>query len=277
MRTSGGDDVLEAARGALLDALEALRDHRDSVIVIGAQAIYLHTGAADIALAEFTKDSDLALDVRSLADDPLIEDLMRKANFYLNPVSKQPGAWLSPRGIPVDLMVPEALAGAGSRRYGKIPPHADKATRRAVGLEAAIIDNMQMSISPLSAGDTRMYSAKVAGPAALLVAKLHKLGERQAAPGRLMDKDAHDVYRLLVAVPTEEIAIVMRRLVTDEMAGPVTRQALAYLQDLFAIGPQGTGSVMAGQAEEGVGDPETVASAVAVLAADLLQASDASS
>jgi len=45
MKTSGGDDVLKAARSALLDALEALREHRNSVIVIGAQAIYLHTGA----------------------------------------------------------------------------------------------------------------------------------------------------------------------------------------------------------------------------------------
>ena len=30
-----------AARRALLDALEALKSHRDAVILIGAQAIYL--------------------------------------------------------------------------------------------------------------------------------------------------------------------------------------------------------------------------------------------
>jgi len=183
-----------------------------------------------------------------------------------------PGAWLSPKGIPVDLMVPEALAGAGSRRFGKIPPHDDRATRRAVGLEAAIIDNAQMDISSLSVNDTRIYFAKVAGPAALLVAKLHKLGERKQTPDRLIDKDAHDIYRLLVAVPTEEIATMIRRLVTDELAGPATRQALIYLRELFAIGPKGIGSAMAGQAEEGVGDPETVASSVAVLAGELLQA-----
>ena len=103
MKTSGGDDLLKESRGALLDALEALHEHSDSVIVIGAQAIYLHTGAADVPLAEFTKDSDLALDSRSLAGNPLIEDLMQRAEFRLDPISGQPGAWLSPRGIPVDL------------------------------------------------------------------------------------------------------------------------------------------------------------------------------
>jgi hypothetical protein len=274
MKTSGGDDVLKAARSALLDALEALREHRDSVIVIGAQAIYLHTGAADVALAEATKDSDLALDARSLGGDPLIQDAMREAGFYLDPTSNQPGAWLSPKGIPVDLMVPEALAGSGSTRFGKIPPHADRATRRAVGLEAAIVDNTLMEIPSLSPDDGRVYSAKVAGPAALIVAKLHKLGDRQETPKRLVDKDAHDIYRLLVAVPTDQMATVLRYLATDDMAGSVTRQALVYLHELFAIGPEAIGSVMAGRAEEGVGEPETVASSAALLAADLLQATE---
>jgi hypothetical protein len=51
-----------AARRALLDALEALREHIDSIVVVGAQAVYLHTGAAELAVAEFTTDADLALD-----------------------------------------------------------------------------------------------------------------------------------------------------------------------------------------------------------------------
>lgn len=47
---------------------------------------------------------------------------MTAAGFILNPVSQQPGAWMSPNGIPVDLMVPEHLAGSGSRRGVRIPP-----------------------------------------------------------------------------------------------------------------------------------------------------------
>jgi hypothetical protein len=56
------DDILVQARSALLDALTALREHRNSVVVIGAQAIYLHTGNAPVAVAVATKDSDLVTD-----------------------------------------------------------------------------------------------------------------------------------------------------------------------------------------------------------------------
>jgi hypothetical protein len=46
---SGDADILVQARSAVLDALDALEDHRESVVVIGAQAIYLHTGSAQVA------------------------------------------------------------------------------------------------------------------------------------------------------------------------------------------------------------------------------------
>ena len=81
MKPTGNAELLVAARRGLLDALDALAAHRQSVIVIGAQAIYLHTGAAAVGLAETTKDSDLALDTRSLSDVPLLEDAMSEAGF----------------------------------------------------------------------------------------------------------------------------------------------------------------------------------------------------
>ncbi|MEG0363413.1 MAG: hypothetical protein RR600_06350, partial [Aurantimicrobium sp.] len=63
------DSQVVTARLALLDALEALGDHRDSIIVIGAQAVYSHTGAlTDVALAEITTDGDLAVDPRELSN-----------------------------------------------------------------------------------------------------------------------------------------------------------------------------------------------------------------
>ena len=46
------------ARAVLLDALEALGDQRDAVIVVGAQAVYMHTGAIEMAVPEFTLDAD---------------------------------------------------------------------------------------------------------------------------------------------------------------------------------------------------------------------------
>lgn len=272
MNPPGDADLLVAARSALLDALEALVDLRDAVVVIGAQAVYLHTGAAAVALAEATKDSDLALDPRQLAVTPLIEQAMADAGFALNPASRQPGAWLNPHGIPVDLMVPEALSGSGGRRGARIPPHSSSAARRATGLEAAVVDRAPMLIRALDVHDERAFTASVAGPAALLVAKLHKLAERRDTPDRLNDKDAHDVYRLLVAIDTPALAAPVRALVDDQLAGPVTAAAVTYLDDLFAAGPDALGSSMAGRAERLVGAPATVAAAAAALAHDLVAA-----
>ena len=124
MNQPGAADLLTVARSALLDALQALQPHIHAVIVIGAQAIYLHTGAAQVALAETTKDSDLALDTRTLLDTPLLENAMLQAGFRLDPDSPQPGSWRNPDGIPVDLMVPESLAGstAAPSRASATPP-----------------------------------------------------------------------------------------------------------------------------------------------------------
>ena len=269
--SSTGDsdaDLLIRVRSVLLDGLVALTAHRDSVIVIGAQAIYLHTGNAPVAVAEATKDSDLGIDLRTLGEDPLIEEAMNQAGFDQDPTAGQPGAWLSPDGIPVDLMVPDSGAGKGTRSV-HAPPHSKRALRRAVGLEAAVVDNAMMNIPALGHADNRVVEARVAGPAALLVAKLHKLHERQGTPGRLVDKDAYDVYRLLVVITTEELAEALTRLLADPFAGKVTLAALDFLGQLFGSADS-LGSVMAGRAEELVGDPEVVAAASAALAGDLM-------
>lgn len=63
MSESGGPDLLVRARAALLDALAV---HRRAVVVIGAQAIYLHTGGVALALAETTKDT-ISLSTRALS------------------------------------------------------------------------------------------------------------------------------------------------------------------------------------------------------------------
>jgi hypothetical protein len=270
MSQPGAADILVAARSALLDALDALTEHRSALVLVGAQAIYLHTGNALVALAESTKDSDIAINPRRLRDDPLLEEAMRRAGFTQHPLDAQPGSWLSPSGIPVDLMVPEQLAGTGSRRSGRIAPHDDRATRRAAGLEAAVIDQTPMIVSALDPNDERAVEINVAGPAALLVAKLHKLGERQSTPRRLLDKDAHDVFRLLVSTESARMAATLRQLRDNELCGRVTSEALVYLEQLFATGPESLGATMAGRAEELVGDPATVSASVSVLAAELL-------
>lgn len=138
-------DEVMLARMGLLDALEALELHLDALVVIGAQAVYLHTGATEIALAEFTTDGDVAVDPDLLGSDPLVEEAMNAAGFTPDPRQSAVGSWISPRGVPVDLMVPEAVAGSG-RRGVRVPPHDSKSMRRARGIEAALIDNSKMVI-----------------------------------------------------------------------------------------------------------------------------------
>lgn len=272
MNVLGDAEVLVAARSALLDALDALEAHRDALVLIGAQAIYLHTGAVRTALAEVTKDSDLAIDPRVLSDAPLLDAAMAKAGFHRDLQHPQPGSWLTPIGIPVDLMVPEALAGPRTGRGARIPPHDRHATRRTAGLEAAVIEHAPMLITALDPSDNRSATIAVAGPAALLVSKLHKLGERQHNPKRLVDKDAHDAYRLLVATETGNMAARLHVLGEDQLAGDATHLAIRFLDQLFASGGDRLGALMAGRAEELVGAPATVTSAVTALADDLLAA-----
>jgi hypothetical protein len=267
------DDLLTRARDALLDALEALADHRESVVVVGAQAIYLHTGAAATPVAEATKDSDLAFDVRRLADQPLIDAAMRSADFELDTSKNQSGAWVSADGIPVDLMVPETLAGGSSSRAAAHPPHDKRSFRRAAGLEAAIVDYGPMEIRPLRDGDDRVVVANVAGPAALLVAKLYKIGERaDNTPERLVDKDAHDLYRLLVAIDTATLAEGLGMLRAHNLADAGTEKALEWLRICLPPVPGRRARRWPRGPKCRSARRRRVAAACAVLAQDLLEA-----
>ena len=262
------DEQLVRARRALLDALEALGVHRDSVILVGAQAVYLHSGAAETALAEFTTDGDLVVDSRLLGGDPLIEAAMESGGFTHDPLNRNPGVWISRDGVHVDLMVPALIAGSG-RRAVDAPPHDRLAMRKSAGLEAALVSNEQFEVAAFDPSDARRIRILVAGPGALLVAKLYKLHERISERRAVENKDAHDIYRLLVAVDTEVLAVELHRLLDDPLSAQVTANAIEYLAELFSAGTEADGAVMAGAAEAGVGDPAFVAQSSSVLAADL--------
>lgn len=127
---SGGPDPLNVrARTVLLDVADALTEQLDALVLVGAQAIYLHTGRADFAVAEYTTDADFCVAPAVLTDAPLLPGLLEARGFL---PGEHPGAWSSPDGIPVDLMIPEALAGPGSRG-ARLGPHGQRAARRAKG------------------------------------------------------------------------------------------------------------------------------------------------
>ena len=114
--------------------------------------------------------------------------------------SGQPGEWLSADGIPVDLLVPSALAAG--RRGARIPPHDKRAMRRVVGLEAAMVDNELHEIAALEAADQRRCAVRVAGPGALFISKLYKVDDSiRDRPGRDIDTDGPAVFLLLRLPP----------------------------------------------------------------------------
>lgn len=248
---SGGSDAARdvdpgyvEARRVLLDALTALAPHGAAVIVAGAQAVYLRAGEAGIAVAPYTTDADLALDPTLLREDPALEAAMSAAGFRLSRVSGhvEPGIWVAPAQVdgvdvlvPVDLIVPEGAASGGGRRGARLGPHGRRAARRAVGLEAALVDHATMTVAALDPPDPRSVQAEVAGPAALLVAKAHKLHDRIASgrTERLDDKDAADVVRLMQTTSAAEVGATFAMLCRHPIAGSPSAGALAYIDELF--------------------------------------------
>ncbi len=108
----------------------------------------------------------------------------------------------------------------------------------------------------------------VAGYAALLVAKFHKLGDRLTTPKRLHAKDAGDVYRLFDAISPDDVANTVRSLLDDERSTATTTKALAYLDHLF-VTPASTGTRLAVDALRTVLPEETVSAAISAYAAEL--------
>ncbi len=50
-------DLYVAARRVLLDALHVLEPHLHAITLVGAQAIYLRAGEADLGVPPFTADA----------------------------------------------------------------------------------------------------------------------------------------------------------------------------------------------------------------------------
>jgi hypothetical protein len=253
------------SRTALLDVLDALGENAGRVVLVGAQAIYLRCDQTSLAIAPFTKDADIAL-IPPLGTEPALEAAMRAAGLELR--AGQHGIWVR-EGAEVDLLVPDALAPAEGKRGARLEGHDPRAARKVVGLEGAAVDSDPMRITGLAPGDDRTAVIRVAGPAALLVAKVHKVAEKESSAA--LNKDAHDIYRLLVATDTDEVARRVRRLLDHPLTGEITAKALDDLQRLFGD-PTSAGSVMAGAAEAGVGNPANVMASVSALADDLLRA-----
>lgn len=201
------------------------------MIRVGAQAVYFHTGAIGLAIAEFTTDADLVLDPRLLSVRPEIASALLAAGFHRG---NRIGAWVTERRVEgvdarveVDLMVPEAVGGAG-RCAARLLGHDKETARKARGLEASLLDTDPEFIGALDPADTRTFTVHVAGPAALLISTLHKIDDRrlEGRVSRLDDRDALDILRLLRAVLAATLASSLTTLRATPPADLVTTEAV---------------------------------------------------
>lgn len=243
-----------AARSVLLDALGAMPLHRRSLTLVGAQAIYLRVGDAGLDdIVPHTLDADLAIAPELLVHEPAIATALEAGGFK----SGEPGRWATIRSVDgfdvsimIDLMVPHVAAGA-SGRAARVPGLGPRDARSTLGLEAALFDRSSMMIGALDPADGRSFELQVGGVAALLVAKMHKFGERidqSARRQRPLAKDALDAHRLLRGVRVETLVGSFRRLLgQDDPTAEVVRQALTILQREFTA-PGARGAKLAGDA-----------------------------
>lgn len=271
------DELYVMARRVLLDVLGALGDHRHAIVLVGAQAVYLRVGDADLAITPYTTDGDLVIDPAVLAEIPPLERALLNAGF--SPRTKDSvGVWLTTRrtsqqvdaNIAIDLLVPASVSPGTGRRAARLPGHDTRAARIVRGLEGAIVDAEVMTLTALEDGDTRAVDLRVAGPAALLVAKVHKIDDRRDSD-RQSDKDALDVLRLLRGTETEDLASRYARLLGDKRSQDAARRGRELLKAQFARG-QNVGVQMAIRSAGVLGDADEIAVLFEALVGDLLAA-----
>lgn len=271
------EELYVLARRVLLDALDALGSHRHAVVLVGAQAVYLRVGEADLAVAPFTTDGDLAIDPSLLAEVPPLEQALMDAGFFPKTrdsvgiwITKRPTSQRGDTEVAVDLLVPASLSPGTGRRAARLPGHGSRVARIVRGLEGAIVDLDVMSLGTLDPKDPRVLDVRVAGPAALLVAKVHKIGDRQGT-ARESDKDALDVLRLLRGTETIDLAARYRKLLADARSVQAATAAGALLRDQFGT-RRSIGVEMAIRSAGLLAHANEIAASCEALTGDLIEA-----
>jgi hypothetical protein len=269
------DELYVVARRVLLDAFVALGLHRGAIVLVGAHAVYLRVGEADLAVAAFTTDADLAIDPAVLAEIPPLEQTLIDAGF--SPKTKDTvGIWIkrcqTTQGakiqVAVELLVPASVSPRKGRRAARLPGHDLRVARIVRGLEGAIVDVDSMQLTSLETADTRVFDARVAGPAALLLAKIHKIDDRHGSDRR-SDKDALDVLRLLRGTRTSELVQRYKNLLADTRSVEAARIGQELLERQFAA-RGGIGVDMAVRSVGPLGNPDEIAASCVALTQELL-------
>lgn len=224
-RNSDETDRAVLSRTLLIDTIRQLEPFKASLTVIGAHAVFARVEhAVPGAVMPSTNDADLAVNPRFIAPEPTIIALMAAAG--LEPAQPdRPGiyGYRDEADVPqrdrttIDLIVPAAYAGVG-RRAARIAGQKNAATK-AEGIEFALYDRSLLSIRPLAGTRQEAVDVMVAGAAALLIAKAHKVRDRVAQyddkPSRLRPKDSSDIGMLMLASDPVEVLHTIQRISTE--------------------------------------------------------------
>lgn len=232
---------IEWSRRAIINVVEVLEVHAESLTLVGAHAVLLRTMDLDVPRMP-TGDGDLGVTPGLVSDLPSIDALLAGAG-YEHRTTARPGLWgRTPYDEAdgtrsfrekIDLLAPHGLSGTASRTKRGVPAlqpaHGKLAVGNALGLELAAFNRSLVEIRDFA--DPRLAAEiHVAEIPALILAKGSKIGERLREPrkGPVRDKDLGDLWRLMAVANPMETARVIAEFADHPEVGVDVRQSIGW-------------------------------------------------
>lgn len=232
---------IEWSRRAIINVVDVLAVHAESLTLVGAHAVLLRTMQLDVPRMP-TGDGDLGVTPGLVGDLPSIEALLADAG-YEHRTTARPGLW---GRVPydeadgtrsfrekIDLLAPRGLSGTASRTKRGVPAlqpaHGKLAVGNAIGLELSAFNRSLVTITDFA--DPRLVAdLHVAEIPALILAKGSKIGERLREPrkGPVRDKDLGDLWRLMAVANPVETARAIEEFVDHPEVGADVRQSAEW-------------------------------------------------
>lgn len=237
---------IEWSRRAIINVVEVLQVHAESLTLVGAHAVLLRTMDLDVPRMP-TGDGDLGVTPGLVGDVPSIEALLADAG-YEHRTTARPGLWgrtpydevdgARSYREKIDLLAPHGLSGTASRNKRGVPAlqpaHGKLAVGNALGLELAAFNRSLVTISDFA--DPQLTAdIHVAEIPALILAKGSKIGERLREPrkGPVRDKDLGDLWRLMAVADPDETAQVTSEFMDHPEVGIDVRQSVEWTVDVL--------------------------------------------